>query len=382
MKRKQQTITGSSGFSKKRIVDVGTKLVLAAGSKIAKKAFSKWKKKTNSRQKKAIMAEKNDANDGHSSISSHKSLIVLNDKVPNHDKGLWTYNQGSNGIISGEAGKQAVSWCTAIALNDQLSTSSGLGYNLFQSFQSIFDLNPYRKTTGSNLLEANRVPLTDKFLLKKVEYDLEFTNLTNASVTLDLYFITNKIATDQDPAGIWANGMAEEAQGLNTMNFPIPGGGNGAIGYNVFQNPFTDPNECKTFKKFCKILKHTTFQMGPAAVEVYKTNVIYNKIINLQVVTKDLADGRKAHAGIGIYVLALARGQPVKDLTAPEAPRMTYAQTQIGFCNRSRYCCYSISGNAGRLDVTTAVTNIPFGLSKANQGFIDVEDHINPIDVV
>jgi len=381
MKRtyKQSKITGSSGYAKKRLIETAGTLAKEASKKLIRNAFKKWKAKSNTKTKTKKLKTP-DANDGHSAISSHRKLIIINTKTPKHDKGRWQYNITYQGILNGGAGQQGVNHFNGIALNNQISISSGPTYNIFQTANALQQMNPYLVNTGSTLL-SSRVPRTDKFILKSVEYDLEFTNLTSGSATVEVYFITPKHPMNDDPMQSWNACNAEAGAGLSTQTFPIPGSTSAASGAQQFNNPHTDPFENKPFRRLWKLLSKTVFQMGPAAVETFKTNIIYNKVINMDVIDKELIDGLFAHPNLGIYVLCIQRGQPVveKVLTSN---LMTYASTQIGFISRIRYDMYPISGNAGRVDVQVSHSNVPQGADKASQFMVDNEDVVNSLDVV
>jgi len=333
------------------------------------------------KQKFKVKTKKGEANDGHSAISAHYARIILNKAIHKHDVGKWTYMQSTQGFIKEASGRQATSWIGGIGMNSQLVTSTGAGFNSFQNHIGLQQLNPYLQNTGSTLLPS-RNPYTDKFLIKGVEFDMEFTNQSNTSVTLDIYFFTNKTTSQADPFGIWQQAMLEEGGGLTIMTLPSAGKTNdGAHGYQRTYNPHASPLEHKTFKRLVKTLHKATFHLGPHAVEVFKANIAYNKLVHAHVVNKLLAESVQSMPNCGIYVLGIARGQPVNDET-DGAVTMTYAATNIGFISRTRYTMHSISGNAGRVDISTAASAVPSVATLPNQRLLNVQGTEVPVTQV
>lgn len=356
--------------------------MLRKRSKSTKISKRKYTKKPN--LKKVTVATKtsrgylrDDPNDHPKGITSGKYMIRLNKNVPKHDTGLWTYTQSTQGYIFNDAGYQAVNDIGYFAAIRQIRESDGSGYTNIQNALALQNMNPYMTSTGSAYFSGQTTPKTNEFVLRSIDLSLELVNLTNVACVVDLYFITSKKGTNKTPFELWTEGYANEAAGKSTMTFPAAGlGAPATSGGGSFNDPHAKPNEVKLFNEYFKILKKIPLDMASSSVESLDVNIVVNKLIKTEVIEREFNESHLLHPNLSVQVFGIVRGQPIVDYTYTGATRVTYAATEIGYIARAKYSCYSVSGNAGRLNTQIHHTNI--STSTAATRVINVDDVIAP----
>lgn len=158
----------------------------------------------------------------HSALNSNNIQVKAKGKVKLLKKqrmmGHWRYQQTNQNIISSGEGSQS---CQLIQIGNSLpqqTVTSGAGYALYQNAVALQQLNPYAGNTGSTVLAA-QIPLEDRFVIKRMEFNIDFTNFEPVGAYIDVFLLKVKKYCNESPDSDFSTGFVKEAFG-QAVNAP------------------------------------------------------------------------------------------------------------------------------------------------------------------
>ena len=315
-----------------------------------------------------------DEGDAEHSLLTRSIKIHLADPPKGKTLTEWEYHETQNNFADGGAGYQSVNRLFAWLTTSQINTSTGLGYNGDQGFQSLAGMNLNQFNTGGNLTiisgAAGQTPYTDRFLVRSINATVNLTNRLNISTYCTLYLIRYKRDTNTASITHWSNGMKDmaAAQGAATM-----GGANSPL----FQaNGGTDgtghvgclPQQAREFKDFCKVIDKQTFILPGGGSERINYHITLNKTIKHEIA---LLQGTTFLAGYTLELFLVANSVVVLDKAAG---RPTYGTTSVIAVCETKYNCAVITGPKNRIKLEYGVVNIPHDTLGSNQVIINDVD--------
>ena len=277
-------------------------------------------------------------------INNSNFTVVLKKKAPKYGKGRWDYTQTN--VLAGNAssGMQAFEEVTALGTISQLNVSTGVGYSALQAQVALRQLNPNFWNTGSNYLPGGTNPTTDQYVLKSMKSVCEFTSWCDVAQEVDLYWFVNKQGTQDSVRTVWERGYQQQGSGIGSMTTLTSPLYQGVAGYGKVNEPFANPNDVKRYLgQVWKVIKHTKVMLQSGATHTVTLNIIANKVIKQSTVDQAELDGEIALPGVTVYLIAIVRGQIVKD-TLVASTRPTFSETSVGYVCRNSYVCHPVDG--------------------------------------
>lgn len=325
------------------------------------KSNTKTKTKTKNKYTKGNVTD-------HTGVSGVADRIVVNAKRHKNVSGpALKYFESNNFVLNGGPGKQTVSDSIALGTITQWITSSGIGFQNFQSFFAYFNLNPYRNATNS--ITGVSAPTTDRLVMETVKYDMEITNFSTASAQMEIYYLRAKRDLKVGPTQEWNYSLISEGQGYGvTANTGANPGTHAAETGGVMNREFPgqDPRQCSYFNKNWAVLRKRTVLFAGGATEVVKANIIMNQL-GMQENFAELSAQVLTYPKGCFHVMLVTRGQVVADVSAASTNTATFSTNQFGVIFTKNFRFRTVDGNAARLNFTYGVNDVPQFTTLANQ---------------
>jgi hypothetical protein len=178
----------------------------------------------------------------------------------------------------------------------------------------LFDLNPFQKTTGGNVIGAGQVPSTDRIHIKNVDMDLQIQNVDRCATNLELIVLQVKKDWNESPfemaTTIWNQAMAWKQLGQGAAVEPIDAGHVGTIGYGNAYVYGTSPFSEKYFNRYlkCKWRKSFTLDAGNTMKFLFKIKM--NKTFRHDVALKGESDNMY-HTKGDLHFFLISRPVPL-----------------------------------------------------------------------
>lgn len=293
------------------------------------------------------------------------------------DKGRWHYLQTHQQITVNSSGLQAVVPIVAVNTYSQILNSTGAGYAYYQNFTALQQLNPYLKTTGSTVIPATTVPLTDRFFLIRNILDVEVTNLSNIVAHADFYLCRCKSNTGSDPTTVFTAAATYESNGVAKQLFGAAGSALGATGGGAdIRMVGTKPTSFKTFNDEWKVMEVNSVELPGDSTKKLNYTINVEKTVKTDDLNAELqfAGGLLFKKGYTYVLFHIMRGGIVRDNTAGGTGVATYGSAELGIITTVKTVMAPIRGNAGRLNETYQFDSLPTGATAANQGTINEID--------
>lgn len=277
----------------------------------------------------------------HGEIKRHVSTILVGKKKPikNPSKGCWRVTDQGQDIAAIVEGKQFVGTIAFINTFNQMTTSSGAGYNpATNAYVSLFDANPNQSNIGGGLYSQVSLPNDDRIVIRSVQYNLEFANFTAVSpVVIDLYWLLCKKNTNDFPETCWQNVLTSQAMGRSAA-VQATNAAAYTAGYASSSMIGMRPEDAPAFKKIWKTLKKETYELAPGANVQLTYDFVYNKMIDKKFIQEQATN---YIAGLTLTPFAIFRGCVVKDINGTA----TVSPCEVGFIYSREYACFVPSAN-------------------------------------
>lgn len=344
--------------------------------------FKKRKGMSHTKTKVGLKVRENNPAESHSGIGI--STVRVGNWKPSRllkgqtTVGRWRYQQMYRFMITGTAGVQSIYQGPTILTISKILTTSGVNYNLQQADVALEQLNPYLKTTGSTYLGAVATPLDDRFIVKSVNLEFEFTSLSGVGAYLDVYVCKAKKDARALAVTAWADGLQQQAEGQTVYQPPVLGAINGFLpGYPTPAVVHSKPSESQLFKNYWSIAKVKSLEFTGNASQRLNVDIGINKIIKTNVLRELQAETTLNLRGITWDVFFVLRGAVVEDTTSTTpasygAP--TYGAAKVAMIVQEKYIMCGVKGNAGRLNVSTVVDQIGPGTTNPNTSILNEID--------
>lgn len=283
------------------------------------------------------------------------------------------YTQSLTGTIRNTAGKQAVQIIACNGNQNQFTVSTGSGYNVQQNHSALFNMNPNTTTTGSALLGSIVSPVNDRIYVRNYMWNCIFTNFTSAATILDLYVIVPKRDCAMAPDAAWANGYTDDALNLPASAPPAAGNppGFSNLGYPLITQPTNKPWESHNFNDNYRIKKLKHQMLATSATMQMNVNVEVNYLAHRDKINRQ--NGLYI-ANTTCFLMAVAYGQVVEDITVGVAHVISTALVSVGYVIQSRTGLSCVADPAGRIGVMAQTQQFAAGAGAAAVQMVDVND--------
>lgn len=314
----------------------------------------------------------------HSGLSSETVKLSLGGKSKKISGGVigrWNYMQTNNATINSSAGLQGVTTFNACGTLSQFLTDTGASYNGAQAHKGYYNMDPNSSNTGSAVLGSTVSPLESTINILEYKNSFEFTNLSQTGCFVDLYCITPKTYTNNNPDISWAAGYTNEAFGL-PVSVPDTAGfsTNGTAGTMIVTEVGTTPFDSPLFKKQFKVLKVNKYNLAGGATQNVNYVINVGKPVKRDLIQNQLTAGNVSKPNLTVYWMFVTRGQIVDD-TSAAGSRMTFGSTKLGCVSVTKVKMCSVKNPAGKLNTNYVSYQVP-----ANAA-LGVQNIMNDVDV-
>lgn len=218
------------------------------------------------------------------SLGSHKfpgnfRIPGLSNPLEYHNVNSWIINK--TGITVGQ-GLQRADWPEAIMtgawLSDFAFSSSLVGRitlpdSLYQASRP-----PAASLPGYGTVSIN-TQLDEKLYIGSVTSALSMLSMVTSPQIVDLYYITPKFDTNDEPIALWDQLMTFEVLGQASAVAPTNVGGTTAVAGGASSNQWGEnPFRHAGFRKAWRVLRKQTIVLQPGDQRHLKFNIIYNRI--------------------------------------------------------------------------------------------------------
>lgn len=312
----------------------------------------------------------------HSGFTSGRKVIGKLRVKRFGKNGQWRYQQNHSNQYIGTAGLQVVQRMAGTATYDQLWINSGGGYSIDQNAWAVANMNPNRTNTGSSVIDIIVSPLNDKFYLNYINVKQLFSNMSGVGARVDIYCVTPKYATNESINNCWtddADAFAEptavpSTAGLAAVTLP------GSINIGI---PFVRPTDNSKFRRAWRVCGVKTFKLSGNSTFELDWNLNINKVISRSKMEQAAGAATIQYwPGITHLFFAVIVGQVVLDETnGPGGTHYaTTGQVSLASVTTTKYFCSAVKNAAARLDVTMMASQIPSGVTRANQTMLNEID--------
>lgn len=327
----------------------------------------------------------------HGDASATGCLIVLRKPMKLYKSlGKYTYTHVARGITNSTAGNQF-----AGDLNPLLDTqmfmkqtpeSPTVVFPAYSFPQSLYEINPYRGVTGSQLITAGAyVDQNDRVYLESIRGSYQFVNLSNISCTMQLYLMVCKKSTMEAPTTLWGNILSQEQGTLpvaqqvayNTTGFAA-GTGNAVGSANDITIYGESPWRHKQFHEYWNCRKRFNIILEPGQSKkiwvTVRVNKVYDKnVLNHAFYNPTAAGGAVQNASVNatavpwqfmpgmVQTMILQRGQLVGAASggvgATFSDDVTISDSKIGWMSEMQYTVKAMP--AATRSISWVYRNIP-----------------------
>lgn len=170
-----------------------------------------------------------------------------------------------------------------------------------------------------------------KLFVESAEQYVLFTNVTNASIVVDIYDCVAKRdnASNYQPTDQWEQGQAVDEAGILTNQSSVTLRGTGV--------PFSVPQSSRVFNQFYTVKKHVRVELAQGRTHEHTHKHIANKMVDMSMLN---TTGSYIVKGVTSYVLLVIRGQPctIGNNSIPTANNgVTLAEARAACVTRTRY---------------------------------------------
>ena len=286
----------------------------------------------------------------------------------------WEFSQTYGENLTALEGLQNYTLCGALLNPINCVVRTGVPYDgRYQSYEALFELNPFSKVTGSALY-GNTEFAEDKIICESVRMNTSLKNMTSNDMCVDMYVVQCKKNTPLYPDQAWNAGLVAQGGG-QTVNFPPIAGLTTAEveGYATLQGVFQRPKSSVEFSKLYKISRVAKVQLAGGAAQDLNIFVKLNKVLDKKEITDYQSEGIAAIANMTVFIFAVVRGGVVLNEIVSNNP--TYGAGNVAFVSTSTWKMKGVAASKQRLPLNTYVQRIPTGSGVAS------EKQINEIDI-
>lgn len=327
----------------------------------------------------------------HNDMTVHKLGTV---KVPgaaklikNASRGKFVYRNMNQVIVGGFGsigqGRQAATYPEVLMTRQMLiGDTSVQRADKLRLPDDIFKLNPYSARPVNDIYvnppPASNVDAADVVGLRNIVSELGLLSMTTVPQVVEVYWLTPKYDTNDDPNDTWNSALDAYRLGQNaSTNAVLPSGliadSGAASADNWGENPF----KYSQFRNMWISLKHQKIVMQPGDQRLISLNVVYNKVFN----RKTFEEVRETTflKGITVVPFLIVRAGLVgikENEAAPNATEVSYGSPKIGVVHN---CQYNFAG----LEVNRFKTSRVYkGILEATTGVVQEIDDEDKVDKV
>lgn len=309
----------------------------------------------------------------HSGSGSRSCTVSLGSaKHAGRTLGRFNMLVQTGGIFSSNAGLQSVYTVACGGTFSQILTSTAAP-TIAQGPVSYYDMNPYRKVTGSNHI-GNAIPSNDKVVLVQQHIKLNIANMESASCTVFVYVMSAKKNHSTHFDFAMVDGLNADALGNTAQTLNAPGVTAGAVvGLANYGVVGMKPQMSSTFRSLFKVHKVIRLNLGAGAEEEINVVAKVNRMLDRLFLSNQ--SGTNIYVGNTSIVLGIIQyGQIVDDVTISNAA--TFGSSRIGIVQTMRTTLAAVKDNAARINFQEALTQLPVGAA------VNKQNIVNSVDVV
>lgn len=317
---------------------------------------------------------------GHSTFIKNYLGITLSKNYPKGRPPIWDYRQTHYSVLNGTPGKQTVNIPLTLMTQEQITTSSGTGYNIVQNAIALRYMNPNSKNTGSAHWAALSDISNDKFWVKDIEIKTDLMNATGYAGTVDFIWYQARANQGAGPDAQWIGEVADNNFGEATQTFAGAGAAGGQVDGKLSTDMmFMSPLEgtvAKGMKPWWKFLAKKSVDLSGSETQRITTHIKVNKVIDVS----DALDnaGNVYIKNTSIALMVILRGACLLDDTEG-ADRPTYAGMKVAFINHVKYTMCAVKANNRLAAGPYGISNIPTNTSQADELFVNTQDILDNI---
>lgn len=373
-----------------------------------RKGRRKWKRKDVKKRETTVMSMERimEGVSQHATLELLKFHIKLAKAKPRSEKsaGKWSFTHqvsgGFTGLVTSTpannvmAGFQLHQELPGMMMgNMQLNAPASTpvaGDPTYKWDNNPFELNPYRKTTGSSILNAGSYA-SDYIHLKNIETDFTLKNASLVPCEILLHFFISKNNTNDGISTQWISsvaattmGQATSAAGTTSLFAITPGAevvrNGGANGLTYAENVIisgnsthgTNPDNFAQFRKFWKLLHKGRHVLQPGEVKRFEGEIEVHRTLSQAYLNSSNVAYLK---GFTIVPFLIVRGVP--ELIKPGGTGtgvVTTVTPEIIFTQNAKYYFETCAAKEGRYEIQRVLPGLPVDVAPATDTMKDVND--------
>lgn len=355
---------------------------MRAKSRVSK-ALRAAKKATKAYKKYAHSEKTIEEAGAHDTMHTDFHVITLK-KGKRYEKnaGKWRYVHQAQQVVKSTDGLQGqCELAPMLTVGDQLlSTTGPITTSLATIGQwgnSPFELNPYRKITGSSILTAGTSYANDYIHLTSSNIEITLSNLSSKiPVEIDFYFMLAQCNSEFSPIQIWTQTVSNEAMGQAVAHGISNGVGVGQVtGYDEIGGytsanknsgeyfrfnysglgPVTTystygitPMTHATFRKYWKPVFRKNIIIEPGDSKKQKFKVHYHRTFSYNQLQQLVSQSINCLKGVTIIPFMIIRGGP--QYVGGDTKVMTWSTAEVGVISNYRYDFETCAAKEARLE--------------------------------
>lgn len=256
--------------------------------------------RASAKAKRYKLKKKNDAvqAEAHNAMGIYKKTIFCNKPKKGYKHlGDWQYINQCSGSVLSPMGYQAVKeLCgvgTALQMVDGGLVSGTQPY--FQLPDKLFDLDPYQKASGSYIIPANTVNMTESIVIKNIDMDLQITNGDTQPTRVEVIVYQFKKNWKENLSdvltGIWGQSLYYKRMGQVAGSQATQTGGVTTPGYPTVYTYGLSPFSERFLKSYLKCKFRKAMHIEPGKTEKMLFKIKYNRKFRRDVTTNLTSSG-------------------------------------------------------------------------------------------
>lgn len=268
-------------------------------------------------------------------------LVVLGKKVK-HEKllGTYQYRNINQWVIQGLQGHQVADFAEVMMTRPQVlgaSLSSNRGER-YRWADNPYQLNPFSEVPTSLLYSGTSTPASDLLYIKTLKTVTHMLNMTKIPMNVDVYWLTSKYDTSDNPIDTWTNILNDKSIGQSTQvgataTTTASATAGTALRIDYGANPFHHVEFAKVWK--CVKSSHVIAQAGEQ-VDLYLDFQVEKIISRATLLSSRKQDFLK---GITVFPIFIARCglEGIATAEGAAASEVAYGQVKLGVVSNQLY---------------------------------------------
>lgn len=246
----------------------------------------------------------------------------------------------------------------------------------------LFLMNPWSTLPGNAYFTSVATTVAqDRIFVKNVHLDLEMLSMENVPQMVDIYLITPKFDSFQDPIASWAQSLTDVAlgQGSNAPSVlrTVTTATSGKQSVNTYG---VSPDASRIFRKTFNVLHCKSVILQPGDQYNLRYNIIYNKMLQKNLFSSS-ARFENYLKGWTVTVMAVTKGGLVgmTNAAGTGASEVCHANIKVGYALNYKYNLSAVP--TSRIETARVYEGLLVGDTTEVQQKLDDTDQVKSLNL-